>query len=130
MSIVVRMPSDGIPARSHRPETPAPVPISTTPWAAAAAAIIRSAAPARTHRRSRLIAAAAADSTTSVSVTKSSAYAQLAAFCALMVRPYSAGTHPAEDQSAGRIRDGSGSHRMVGWLLGQAQVNSLLPREL
>ena len=44
--MVVRMPSSGIPASSHRPEVPAPVPISTTWRACTAAATKRSAAPA------------------------------------------------------------------------------------
>src|SRR6185436_4148776 len=127
MSMGVRMPSEGIPSSSHIPDTPAPVPISTTALAPTAAAIIRSAAPppgpigvqpSSSPRRR-------ADSTISLSATKSSAYPQLAAFCALMARPYSAYPHDPEHDSAPRraceIRGGSGSARMVGWLLGEAQ---------
>jgi hypothetical protein len=43
--MVVRMPSDGIPDSNQSPETPAPVPISTTAFAALAEASIRNAAP-------------------------------------------------------------------------------------
>ncbi len=43
---MVSTPSSGIPASSHRPEVPAPVPISTTWRACTAAATKRRAAPA------------------------------------------------------------------------------------
>src|SRR6476469_2031558 len=134
MSMVVRMPSEGMPSSSQSPETPAPVPTSTTALAPTAAAIIRRAAPPpgpigvqpSSSPRCRAFSAI------SLSATKSSAYPQLAAFCALMARPYSAHPHdPEHDISPetglldqGRVRVGPD-----GWLAPRGgTVNSSTPR--
>ena len=85
-SIVVRMPSAGMPPSSQRPEAPAPVPISMTALAPVAAASIWSTAPTPLPTAGAPSSSPrwAASSTCSLGVTNSSACDHAATFWVLM----------------------------------------------